>query len=566
MELDAGDAALAGIASGLHGASQGLSQGIQNAQAIQSTDASRQNMAIQADLLKRTQAEEAKQNAPVYKDDVAKRVPRELQGWWNDKTQGQWQKGADGREFMPQRDYAEHKETMNNFDKHQGIVSGIEFMGKENAKIEEDPIIKQAQALAADKQKEIEAIKSNPDILDKTAKLLSIDKKYKKILEDHPEETKKYQEMIKQYKENQQKIGAYQGKLNGADAALKEVIKKNPGVNPDDIMIVWGGDKPNDPEGHQNYMEAQQRVQASMSGGSKPLSDIGKLIADRDKYPIGDPQRQPFEDEIKKKSGTDQSMTEEQLTAKALKGDKEAQSVLDAMQKRKIDIAKTMKVAQQQAQGGTAFKDLAPDEKENAYKNFILNKVAPSFGMGANPDRKEWNAGLNKWMVANKITPEDVATGRAAVKFQAATGTLQNKAILATVDPLLDELTKTGKALGNSNIQGWNYLKNTFKEATGHPDIVAFKNLRDDTIAEVERGLLNTGVLSDTKYIRAAKNVADAQSFPQLQAAVKNMRIVIKARLDSIAKMSVPPSNLQSGVAGAATHKYIPGQGIVEIK
>jgi len=149
----------------------------------------------------------------------------------------------------------------------------------------------------------------------------------------------------------------------------------------------------------------------------------------------------------------------------------------------------------------------------------------------------------------DNITPEDVATGRAAIKFQAATGTLQNKAILTTIDPLLDELTKAGKALGNSQIPGWNYLKNTFKEASGQPEIVAFKNLRDDTIAEVERGLLNTGVLSDTKYIRAANNVKNSQSFPQLQAAVKNMRIVIKARLDAIAKMSTPPSNLQGGGA-----------------
>lgn len=200
-------------------------------------------------------------------------------------------------------------------------------------------------------------------------------------------------------------------------------------------------------------------------------------------------------------------------------------------------------------QGGTPFKELSESEKENAYKNFILNKVTPSFGMGASPDRKDWNAGLNKWMVANNVTPEDVATGRAAVKFQSATATLQNKAILTTIDPLLDQLVKSGVELGNSQIPGWNYLKNKFNEATGQPEIVAFKNLRDDTIAEVERGLLNTGVLSDTKYIRAANNVKDSQSFPQLKAAVDNMRKVIKARLEAIDKMSVAPANLQTGGA-----------------
>jgi hypothetical protein len=199
------------------------------------------------------------------------------------------------------------------------------------------------------------------------------------------------------------------------------------------------------------------------------------------------------------------------------------------------------------AASGSEFMNMAPDEKENAYKNFILNKIAPSFGMGANPTRDAWNAGLNKWMVANKISPEDVATGRAAVKFRSAAGTLQTQALLTTIEPVLDSLLAAGTELGNSSIPGWNYLKNKFNEATGQPEIVAFKNLRDDTIAEVERGLLGSGVLSDTKYIRAANNVRDSQSFPQLEAAVKNMRLVIRARLEAIDRMSVPPANLLTG-------------------
>jgi hypothetical protein len=127
---------------------------------------------------------------------------------------------------------------------------------------------------------------------------------------------------------------------------------------------------------------------------------------------------------------------------------------------------------------------------------------------------------------------------------------------------LLDKLQTAGKVLGNSDIPGYNRAKNFLKEEMGASNIVAFNNLRDDTVAEVERGLLGTGVLSDSKYLRAVKNVNSAQSYSQLQAAVRQMRTVISARLGAIQEGSTPPPKTRSSSAAPKTAKdYLAGYG-----
>lgn len=124
----------------------------------------------------------------------------------------------------------------------------------------------------------------------------------------------------------------------------------------------------------------------------------------------------------------------------------------------------------------------------------------------------------------------------ATAAFERNVGVMNTKALLNSIEPLLGKLEEAGAILGNSNIPAYNRAVNYLKEQTGSADIVGFNNLRDDTIAELERGLLNTGVLSDSKYLRALKNVNSAQSLPQLKAATANMRIVIRARLEALAK------------------------------
>jgi hypothetical protein len=124
----------------------------------------------------------------------------------------------------------------------------------------------------------------------------------------------------------------------------------------------------------------------------------------------------------------------------------------------------------------------------------------------------------------------------ATAAFERNAGVMNTKALLNTIDPLLNKLVQSGAILGNSNLPGYNKAVNFLKEQTGSSDIVGFNNLRDDVVAEVERGLLGSGVLSDSKYNRAIKNINSAQSLPQLKAAVENTRTVIQARLEALAK------------------------------
>jgi hypothetical protein len=149
---------------------------------------------------------------------------------------------------------------------------------------------------------------------------------------------------------------------------------------------------------------------------------------------------------------------------------------------------------------------------------------------------KRGNLQGSVWAKVKEINPSfNIVNAGAGAKFTASTATMQSKALLNAIDPLLTKLEQTGAVLGNSSLPLYNKAVNYLKEQTGSADIVGFNNLRDDVVAEVERGLLGTGVLSDNKYLRAVKNVNSAQTYPQLQAAVKNIKTVIKARLESLA-------------------------------
>jgi hypothetical protein len=136
----------------------------------------------------------------------------------------------------------------------------------------------------------------------------------------------------------------------------------------------------------------------------------------------------------------------------------------------------------------------------------------------------------------------DLAKLGANIAYQQAPGNLQSRALIQGVEPLYDNLLEAGKALGNSSIPGVNKIKNWVKEATGQPEIVAFNNLRDDVIAESERVLMGSGVLSDSKYTRAVNNVKSSASMPQLNAAVRQLRLTVKSRLEALDKQPFPTS------------------------
>lgn len=170
-----------------------------------------------------------------------------------------------------------------------------------------------------------------------------------------------------------------------------------------------------------------------------------------------------------------------------------------------------------------------------------------------NPDTisKRGNLQMNVFGRVKEIDPSFNLVGAGATaKFRQSSATMNTEALLNTIDPLLDELGKAGTILGNSDLPGYNRVANYLKEQTGSADIVGFNNLRDDVMAEIERGLLGTGVLSDSKYLRAVNNLKSSQSPSQLKAAIDNTRIVIKARLEALAK---GPGQRPTATAGGGT-------------
>jgi hypothetical protein len=265
--------------------------------------------------------------------------------------------------------------------------------------------------------------------------------------------------------------------------------------------------------------------------------------------------------------------------------DKEAQDAKDKMALEKEKIAAKHE----------DYQMLDQTRREIASLN-ASNKGGGSLGANTYNLSPEENAALNDALV-NGLDPyqinsrtakiyaqqELINPGRkwnelgAQAKFERSTGTMTSKALINSVTPLFDNLLSAGKDLGNSNVQFMNKAINFAKEAAGDPKIVQFNNQRDDIVAEVERGLLGSGVLSDTKYMRAIKNVNSAQSYPQLEAAVRATKLIINARLHALKQGPNPDAgaNVESGNSGvgsstggppasAATMRYNPQTGKIE--
>lgn len=218
--------------------------------------------------------------------------------------------------------------------------------------------------------------------------------------------------------------------------------------------------------------------------------------------------------------------TDEQLIARALEGDKKAKAILDEKDRRLAKRTQTNVTIRNAGRAANININGLSDAENEALSRAIDNGLDPYKVNSRTAKiyaRQEMQHPGRRW---NELG--------AQAAFERSATTTNTKALLNTIDPLLDNLEKAGTILGNSSLPGYNRAMNFLKEQTGSADIVGFNNLRDDVVAEVERGLMGSGVLSDSKYNRAIKNINSAQTLPQLKAAIKNTRMVIRARLDAI--------------------------------
>ena len=128
----------------------------------------------------------------------------------------------------------------------------------------------------------------------------------------------------------------------------------------------------------------------------------------------------------------------------------------------------------------------------------------------------------------------------ANIKYKTDSTNLRTIALIAGIDPLFEELKGKAAALNNGMVPIFNKGVNAWRLQTGDEKVVAFNNLRDDIIAETERVLMGSGVLSDSKYMRALHNLNTAQSPEQMGAAIQQMVLVVKTRDEALREQPYP--------------------------
>jgi len=140
-----------------------------------------------------------------------------------------------------------------------------------------------------------------------------------------------------------------------------------------------------------------------------------------------------------------------------------------------------------------------------------------------------------------KIDPDfNLIDAEANIKYKTDSANLRSISLIEGIQPLYENLIAKADTLNNTRLQAYNKAINFAKIQTGDEELVAFNNLRDDVIAETERVLLGTGVLSDSKYMRALGNLNTAQSPPQMKAAIDQMMLVVQKREDALRTQPYP--------------------------
>jgi len=140
-----------------------------------------------------------------------------------------------------------------------------------------------------------------------------------------------------------------------------------------------------------------------------------------------------------------------------------------------------------------------------------------------------------------QIAPDfNLIDAEANIKYKTDSANLRTIALIAGIDPLFEELKGKAAELNNGVVPIFNKGVNAYKLATGDEKVVAFNNLRDDVIAETERVLMGSGVLSDSKYLRALHNLNTSQSPKQMGAAIQQMMMVVKKREEALKSQPYP--------------------------
>lgn len=210
--------------------------------------------------------------------------------------------------------------------------------------------------------------------------------------------------------------------------------------------------------------------------------------------------------------------SEAALTRRALSGDKEGQAILDAMQKRKLDIAKAS--AQFKSEGidfdalaeSVANGQDAPAAIKGSMGNPVATKVKSKV-LEKYPKFSSMMADANyKW--------KQSATNQRTINFVG--GAL----------PRLQALDEQLKQLPNVDLNAINRVMRVVSIETGKPEYTNYESNRNAIVQEVNTALSGSSTGSDLRITIELENLKSARSPKQIAGAISNLREALIARMD----------------------------------
>ncbi len=240
----------------------------------------------------------------------------------------------------------------------------------------------------------------------------------------------------------------------------------------------------------------------------------------------------------------EKSQSEEQLTRKALAGDKEAQAILNAMQARKVETAKAGASAQQEAKmEGMDLNSLASSMKQG---QMASEHVRNAFGVPIQ--------GKVETLVRKELPNFDFIKNDANAKWQYNPGNQRTIAMTEAALPRLLRLDEQVTSLGNTTIPKINEVMRIVARETGRPEYTNFEANRNAIVQEINTALSGSATSSDMRIRIELENIQSARSPAQLSGAIHNLREALLSRLDT--SLSVPyPMEVVRGEKTIAEYK-----------
>ncbi len=307
-------------------------------------------------------------------------------------------------------------------------------------------------------------------------------------------------------------------------AHIKEVISLA-AVNPDAAVKMWNSG-PMSNLGQVEHIGSDAEMQYFQNPKTGAISGISKK---RPIKPDGTPNITVFN----KGNQEEPNLTEEQLTARALKGDTSAQTILNAMQKRKIEISKS-------TNGGGM--QLTPDALKSLGDRFNITGEIPGMGMGKAATEARTKV-LNQWASDLKNSGTSVAeqTAKQAAykasrnelsKLQSQRGTVMAFANtaeknLALVQDLSAKVDRTGIPVMNR------WILSGKRSIAGDPEVAKFDAAVRTAIneyAKVTSSATGGGVTSDMARKEVESMLNTAQTKEQVEQVIGLLRQEMKNR------------------------------------